>query len=62
MPRSLYFYTNLGPVDAIVETSNFEYATETHEELLYNKDKLLENGDKWETEIARNLETESVYR
>lgn len=50
------------PVDAIVETSNFEYATETHEELLYNKDKLLENGDKWETEIARNLEHESVYR
>lgn len=50
------------PVDAIVETQNFEYATETREELLYNKDKLLQNGDKWEAEIARNLEVESLYR
>ena len=23
---------------------NFEYSTETHEELLYNKEKLLKNG------------------
>jgi ferredoxin len=28
------------PVDAIVETQNIEYATETREELLYNKGKL----------------------
>ncbi|MDC3186967.1 NADH-quinone oxidoreductase subunit I, partial [Pelagibacteraceae bacterium] len=27
---------------------NFEFATETREELIYNKDKLLENGDRWE--------------
>lgn len=50
------------PVDAIVETQNFEYSTETHEELLYNKEKLLHNGDKWEAEIAKNLEIESLYR
>eukprot|EP01083_Nonionella_stella_P012874 36339_1 len=43
------------PVGAIVETPNFEYATETHEELLYNKDKLLFNGDRWEPELQQNL-------
>lgn len=34
------------PVDAIVEGTNFEFATFTHEELLYNKEKLLSNGNK----------------
>lgn len=37
------------PVDAIVETPNFEYASEKHESLIYNKVKLLQNGDKWES-------------
>lgn len=50
------------PVDAIVEGPNFEFATETHEELLYDKEKLLDNGDRWETEIAANLRAESLYR
>ena len=36
------------PVDAIVEGPNFEFATETREELFYNKEKLLANGDRWE--------------
>lgn len=50
------------PVDAIVEGPNYEYATETHEELLYNKEKLLANGDRWESEIAKNIANESMYR
>ncbi|CAG8575715.1 254_t:CDS:2, partial [Racocetra fulgida] len=48
-------------VDAIVEGPNFEYSTETREELLYNKEKLLANGDKWEPEIAKNLQANSYY-
>jgi len=41
---------------------NFEYSTETREELFYNKEKLLENGDKWEAEIAANLQADYLYR
>ena len=50
------------PVDAIVEGPNFEFATETHEELLYDKEKLLANGDQWEAEIAKNLTLDAPYR
>ncbi len=50
------------PVDAIVEGPNFEYATERHEELLYNKNKLLANGDRWEPILAKRLEEEEPYR
>ncbi|KAJ3333107.1 NADH dehydrogenase Fe-S protein subunit 8 ndufs8, partial [Kappamyces sp. JEL0680] len=64
MTKCIYcgFCQEACPVDAIVEGPNFEYATETHEELLYNKEKLLANGDKWETEIARNLQADHLYR
>ncbi|CAL5377174.1 unnamed protein product [Camellia sinensis] len=30
-------------------------------ELLYDKEKLLKNGDRWETEIVENLRSESLY-
>ncbi|MGH7000349.1 MAG: NADH-quinone oxidoreductase subunit NuoI [Stellaceae bacterium] len=50
------------PVDAIVEGPNFEFAAETREELFYDKDKLLANGDRWEAEIAANLALDAPYR
>src|SRR5881398_1838426 len=50
------------PVDAIVEGPNFEFSTETREELLYDKGKLLSNGDKWEQAIAANLAADAPYR
>ena len=49
-------------MDAIVEGPNFEFATETREELYYDKERLLENGDRWEREIARNLELDARSR
>ena len=50
------------PVDAIVEGPNFEFATETREELYYDKERLLANGDRWEREIAKAIELDAKYR
>ena len=50
------------PVDAIVEGPNFEFAAETREELLYDKEKLLENGDRWENVLAANIKSNNPYR
>ncbi|XP_026729064.1 NADH-ubiquinone oxidoreductase subunit 8-like [Trichoplusia ni] len=64
MTKCIYcgFCQEACPVDAIVEGPNFEFSTETHEELLYNKEKLLSNGDKWESEIASNIRADHLYR
>ena len=50
------------PVDAIVEGPNFEFATETREELYYDKERLLSNGDRWEEAISKNIELDAKYR
>jgi NADH-quinone oxidoreductase subunit I len=50
------------PVDAIVEGPNLEFAVETREELYYDKQRLMDNGDRWEREIAKNLELDAPYR
>lgn len=39
----------------LLAAQNQEFSTETREELLYNKEKLLANGDRFEAEIAANL-------
>ena len=50
------------PVDAIVQGPNFEFATESREELYYTKEKLLENGDRWENILAANIKADSSHR
>lgn len=64
MTKCIYcgFCQEACPVDAVVEGPNFEFSTETREELLYNKEKLLSLGDRWEPEIAANLRQEALYR
>ncbi|MCA8932999.1 MAG: NADH-quinone oxidoreductase subunit NuoI [Rhodospirillaceae bacterium] len=64
MTKCIYcgFCQEACPVDAIVEGPNFEYSTETREELFYNKDKLLANGDRWEAQLAANIAADAPYR
>lgn len=64
MTKCIYcgFCQEACPVDAIVEGPNFEFAVETREELFYNKEKLLNNGERWESAIAQNLVADAPYR
>ena len=50
------------PVDAIVQGQHFEFSTETREELYYDKEKLLSNGDRWESVLSANLEQDAKYK
>ncbi len=50
------------PVDAIVQGPNFEFSGFTKNEFLYNKEKLLANGDRWESQLAKNIELDKSYR
>jgi NADH-quinone oxidoreductase subunit I len=64
MTKCIYcgFCQEACPVDAIVEGPNIEYSTETREELFYNKDKLLANGERWETALAANIAADAPFR
>ena len=50
------------PVDAIVQGPNYEFAKETREELFYDKEKLLENGDRWEPVLSKNIQKDKQFR
>ena len=62
------------PVDSIVETDIFEYHGEKRGDLYFTKDmllavgdryekeRLLENGARWERELARNIKLDAPYR
>ena len=52
----------LSIVDAIVESSNFEFSTETREELYYNKEKLLSNGERYEYSLRQNIQSDEKHR
>jgi NADH-quinone oxidoreductase subunit I len=50
------------PVDSIVETHIFEYHGEKRGDLLMTKQRLLENGDKYEQQIAAARASDAMYR
>jgi NADH-quinone oxidoreductase subunit I len=64
MTKCIYcgFCQEACPVDAIVEGPNLEFSVETREELYYNKEKLLDNGDRWEPILAARLTADAPYR
>jgi NADH-quinone oxidoreductase subunit I len=50
------------PVDSIVETRNFEYTFENRGENIMTKEMLLEIGDKYEEQIAKDRLQDAAYR
>ncbi|MFC1536496.1 NADH-quinone oxidoreductase subunit NuoI [Pseudomonadota bacterium] len=64
MTKCIYcgFCQEACPVDAIVETQDFEYAAETRAALYYDKEMLLKVGERYEAQIAANIEADAPYR
>jgi NADH-quinone oxidoreductase subunit I len=50
------------PVDAIVEGPNMEFAAEDRKTLVYDKSRLLANGDRLEPTLAECLKRDGEYR
>ena len=50
------------PVDAIVETRHLEYHFENRGENIMTKEKLLRNGDMYESEMAADRAQDAAYR
>ena len=50
------------PVDAIVESRIYEYCFENKGENIMTKEKLLAHGDKYEVQLAKDLEAQAPYR
>lgn len=50
------------PVEAIVEGPNMEFAEEDRKNLVYDKDRLLANGDHLEPTLAQRLAADAQYR
>jgi NADH-quinone oxidoreductase subunit I len=50
------------PVDAIVETRVYEYHFEKRGDNIMSKQDLLAIGDKYETQIAADIEAQAKYR
>jgi NADH-quinone oxidoreductase subunit I len=47
------------PARLVAEES---YKNKAGEELYYDKERLLANGDRWEREIAKNISLDAPYR
>ncbi|GMQ97166.1 MAG: NADH-quinone oxidoreductase subunit NuoI [Gammaproteobacteria bacterium] len=50
------------PVDSIVETRIYEYHFENRGEQIMTKQKLLEIGDKYEGQLAKDRSADAMYR
>ena len=49
-------------MDSIVESRFFEYFGEKRGDLLMTKDRLLDNGDQFEKQLAADRQAQAPYR
>ena len=50
------------PEEAIFLMNDYSLTGLTRQEMVYDKEKLLANGDRWERELARNIALDAPYR